>query len=241
MHYEASFAFDNFFLQFMNCLKPSGSKQFLKYLSRAALITESFRLCRTLATHRLNIWCARSKLSTQRHTSIGRALSAFPALAGGFSARIQGPCWGACKPGHLRTRGPSPSFGSCFHAEALAPPSRPHRSHVCTCSCVPLTLSLTHRPIPRLHLRSGSSLWTCWELPRLWLTLVTISGPDPLPQLMVPIPDSPWEAAQPCLLALPLSSWLACPRRAACPRCPLTHGLPTDQVSSSDELIRTLA
>lgn len=165
----------------------------------------------------------------------------FPCPCRAFSACIQGPCWSACKPGRLRTWGPSPSFGSCFHSEAPAPPSWPHRSHVCACSRVPLTLSLTHRPIPHLHLRSGSSLWTCWELPRLWLTPVTISGPDPLPQLMAPVPDSPWETAQPCLLALPLSSQLACPRRAACPRCPLTHGLPTDQVSSSGELLRTLA
>lgn len=71
--------------QFMNCLKLSSSKQFLKYLSCTALVAESFLLCGTLVTHLLNIQHARFKLGTQSHTSIGRTLSAFPALAEGFA------------------------------------------------------------------------------------------------------------------------------------------------------------
>lgn len=71
--------------QLMNCLKLSGSKQFLKYLSCTALVTESFLLCGTLVTHLLNIQYARFKLGTQCYTSISRTLSAFPALAGWFA------------------------------------------------------------------------------------------------------------------------------------------------------------
>jgi len=155
--------------QFVNCLKLSVPKQILKYLSCTALKPESFLLCRTLVTHLLNIQHARLKLSTQCHTFIGRTLSAFPDLAGGFAACIQGQLDGMCwdEWTSFSAGGPSASFRSCFHAEALAPTRWLDQSYACACSHPSLTLCLTHRLAPCLHLSSGSSLWTCWELPRL--------------------------------------------------------------------------
>lgn len=112
-----------------------------------------------LVTHLPNIRHARFKLSTQCHTSIGRTLTAFLAFAGGFAACIQGQladmCWGVRKPGSLSAGGPSPSFGSRFHTEALALTLWLHCSCACACSHASLTLSLAYRlPSPPIWLIS---------------------------------------------------------------------------------------
>lgn len=115
-----------------------------------------------------------------------------------------------------------------------------HGSCVCACSLALLTQNLTHSPTLCLHLGSGLSSWTCWELTRWGLSLVTISRTDSHPQLLVSIPDSLPARAQPCFLVVPLSFWLGCSRWAACPHCSPTHRLPTGQFYSSGELLRTL-
>lgn len=104
----------------------------------------------------------------------------------------------------------------------------------CHCRCVSahsgtsLTISLLHRLIPHLHLTFASLLWTCWELTGLWLTFMTIFRPDLYPC----IAKSPQVRAQPWLLAVPLSSWLAGPRQATCPHHSqpfLSNGFPSGQ------------
>lgn len=243
MHYEASLSFDIFFAVY-ELLEPFWLKQFLRVPVMHSLNNRTLSALENISDPSPEYLVCKIQSKHTVPYLYRQGPERFPCPRRALCCLHPRPHW--CVMGYMQARKPRGKGSLSFLWELLSPwgswPYIAAASQMCVCwlPCLPGTkpdAQTDSLPSPPIWLTSMDLLGALW----LWLTLVTICRLDPHLQLMVPVPDSPWERAQPCLLAVHLSSWPACPRRAACPRCSLTHGLPTDRVSSSGELLRTLA
>uniref|UniRef100_A0A8C0EY09 Rho-GAP domain-containing protein n=1 Tax=Bubo bubo TaxID=30461 RepID=A0A8C0EY09_BUBBB len=110
--------------------------------------------------------------------SIPQLLWEFDSLGLGPAQRLPYALVGRPQPGLT-----IPSRGSGVEVEVLLLGPGQSDSHACACAWpwTPLiwTWTLTHRLTSRLDFGLSSSLWPCLAITRLWLTLVTVTGPDP--------------------------------------------------------------